>query len=335
VTLTSRPKDLETPGSKLNDPNIVLGQCPAMRAVHCMLERLQHSSVPLLIEGESGTGKDVVARTAHAISAVRTGPFVAVNCGAMDRSLARSELFGHRRGAFTGAIEARIGAFELADGGTLFLDEIGELPLDVQPLLLRALETDQVIRIGDNVERNVQVRLITATNRDLSFEVEAGRFRTDLFYRLNVVRLVLPPLRERVDDIEFLALRFATEFGLGPLSGEVLDALRSYHWPGNIRELRNALRGYAAVGVLQLREPSQRELSYVELMRRAIDVDKPYQAQKERLLSQFIDVYLSLLLDRTKGNQSEAARIAGLDRAYLNKMVSRLKRVGEGAARKS
>jgi len=305
-----------------------------MRQLFEILDRLQPSIVPLLIEGESGTGKDVVARSVHASSVLKDGPFVAVNCGAMDRALARSELFGHRRGAFTGAIEGRVGAFELANSGTLFLDEIGELPLDVQPLLLRALETEKVTRVGDTAEREVRVRLIAATNRDLSREVSAGRFRMDLFYRLNVVRLVLPPLRERVEDIELLALHFAREFEVAPLTKEILAALKSYHWPGNIRELRNVLRGYAAVGVLAFRDPAQRDSTYVDLVRRAIDIDKPYQEQKERLLSNFIDVYLSLLLDRTKGNQSEAARIAGLDRAYLNKMLSRLRRIGSDPDRR-
>ncbi|MDF3068492.1 MAG: Response regulator of zinc sigma-54-dependent two-component system [Polyangiaceae bacterium] len=305
----------------------ILGEAPLMRRLIVTLGRLRGSSVPLLLEGESGTGKEVVARAAHVSSSAPAAPFVAVNCAAMDRALARSELFGHRRGAFTGAIEARAGAFELAHGGTLFLDEINGLPLDVQPLLLRALETERVSRMGDSQERTVKVRLIAASNRPLAREVAEGRFRDDLFYRLNVVRLVLPPLRERGDDIPLLAQHFAKSFGMEPLAEETLDDLRSYAWPGNVRELRNVLRGYAAIGVLP-NLSSASELGYTELLRRVLDPEKPYHEQKERLLGEFIDVYLAMLLERTGGNQSEASRLSGLDRAHLNKMVTRLKRSG-------
>jgi DNA-binding NtrC family response regulator len=304
----------------------VLGRCDAMRKVFGMLHRLKGSAVPLLLEGESGTGKDVVARAVHAESSVAAGPFVAVNCGAIDRALARSELFGHRRGAFTGAVEARAGAFELAHGGTLFLDEIGELPLDVQPLLLRALETERVVRIGEAEERPVRVRLVAATHRDLFADVQAQRFRADLYYRLNVVRIALPPLRERRDDIELLARHFGQELGIQELGAELLGVLCSHHWPGNVRELRNVLRGYAAVGALSLNGNKPEQLPYAELLRRTLDLAQPYHQQKERLLSEFADAYLQLLLTHTGGNQSEAARIAGLDRAHLNKMVSRFKR---------
>ncbi|HEX7663884.1 MAG TPA: sigma-54-dependent Fis family transcriptional regulator, partial [Polyangiaceae bacterium] len=179
----------------------LLGRSPAMKRLFGTLFRLEGSLVPVLVQGESGVGKELVASALHERSKVASGPFVPVNCGALARELVLSELFGHKRGAFTGAHEARQGAFELADGGTLFLDEIGELPLDVQPVLLRTLETGEVRPVGSSAAKKVQVRLVAATNRDLAAEVAAGRFRQDLYYRLAVVKLVLPPLRTRLEDV--------------------------------------------------------------------------------------------------------------------------------------
>jgi MoxR-like ATPase len=209
----------------------VLGASSRMRKLFALLTRLESSVATVLVEGESGVGKEVVARAIHEGSPVSRGALVTLNCGAIPKELVASELFGHKRGAFTGAIDARKGAFEIADGGTLFLDEIGELPLDVQPMLLRALEAGEIRPIGEEQVRRVKVRVVAATNRDLASEVAAGRFRQDLFYRLAVVRIHVPPLRARPDDIELLANAFAREARLAEIPRAVMDDLVSRAWP--------------------------------------------------------------------------------------------------------
>jgi len=218
-----------------------------MRALFTLLRRLEASRAPVLIVGETGTGKELVARAIHEHSDARRGEFVAINCGAIPVELAQSELFGHQRGAFTGAFETRAGAFAQADRGTLFLDEIGELPLELQPLLLRALE-GSVAPVGSHLGRRVNVRVIAATNRDLVHAVEAGTFRRDLYHRLKVLTLHLPPLRERPDDITFLVARFCERAGITPPPALVLETWRAMPWPGNARELHNAVEAYAAIG---------------------------------------------------------------------------------------
>lgn len=210
------------------------------------IEQVANSSASVLIQGESGTGKELVARHLHELSG-RRGPFVAVNCGAFSESLVEAELFGHEAGAFTGAHRARTGWFEAANGGTLFLDEIGDLPLAMQVKLLRVLQEREVVRIGSRTPIPVDVRLVTATNVDLDRAIHAGHFRVDLFYRINVANLHIPPLRERVGDIEPLALHFARIYGerqginTPTISPQALSALRNYSWPGNIRELENVI----------------------------------------------------------------------------------------------
>jgi DNA-binding NtrC family response regulator len=300
----------------------LLGSSPAMRHVYGLLERLEGSLVTVLVNGESGTGKEVVARMLHDRSMVAAGPFVAVNCGALDRSLVRSELFGHARGAFTGAVDSRGGAFEAASNGTLFLDEIGELPLEMQPVLLRALETGTVQRVGETTERKVKVRLITATNRKLEELVHEGKFREDLYYRLLVVRLELPPLRERRGDIGMLVRGFAAELGAPRVPDEVIHQFESRPWPGNVRELKNAVRAYAALGSMPM--PTRGgEVGLEASLRASVDLSRPYAELKEALVERFQRVYLELLLAQTNGNQSEAARISGIERSYLNKMLKR------------
>lgn len=226
----------------------IVGDSPAMRSVIEQGRRLAPLPVPVLIHGETGVGKELFARAIHGTSRVAEGPFVAFNCGAVAREMLASELFGYVRGAFTGASsEGRVGRFELADGGTLCLDEVGELPLDLQPYLLRVLEEGVVYRVGDNLPRRVSVRLLAMTNRDLRAEVEAGRFRRDLYYRLNVMSLEIPPLRGRDGDVERLLEHFnlllAARHGLAPLTftPEAVALLRRYPWPGNVRELRNTV----------------------------------------------------------------------------------------------
>ena len=209
-----------------------------------LIARAAHSRHPVIITGESGTGKELVARALHAQGT--GGPFIALNCAALPENLLESELFGHEKGAFTGADRPKPGLFEAAHGGTLFLDEVAELPLALQPKLLRAIEQDEIRRVGATAPRSLQVRIIAATNRNLEDEIEAGRFRSDLFWRLNVLHLDLPPLRERREDVPLLAEHFLQhQDGLGPaphrFAPETLEMLQAYPWPGNVRELRNAV----------------------------------------------------------------------------------------------
>jgi DNA-binding NtrC family response regulator len=330
VELALEPDQQPSDHSPLRDVDhygALFGSSDAMRRLYALLERLEGSLVPVLLRGESGTGKEVVARLLHERSLVGKGPFVAVNCGLLDRTLARSELFGHARGSFTGATENHAGAFEAAANGTLFLDEIGELPLDVQPVLLRALELGVVQRVGETVERPIRVRLIAATNRKLDELVKAGKFREDLYYRLLVVQVELPPLRARAADIPALVRRFAAELGVHSIDDEVIAELTNRPWPGNVRELKNAVRAYLAVGSVA---PAMAASSPVldEALRESIDLSRPYSELKERVLERFQSLYLELLLARTGGNQSEAARVSGLDRSYLNRVI---KRLGDGA----
>jgi DNA-binding NtrC family response regulator len=301
----------------------IVGSSPQIRRLYAVLQRIESSLASVLISGESGTGKELVARAIHAHSAVASGPFVAVNCGALERPLVRSELFGHKRGAFTGAFENREGAFEAANGGTLFLDEIAELPAEVQPVFLRALELGKVTRLGENVDRPVNVRIVAATNRSLEAEMRAGRFREDLYFRLMVVPVSMPALRERPDDIGALAAHFAHAFGLGALPEHVLLELRSRTWPGNVRELKNAIQTYSVLGALPTRGTA-REAELDDWLHRLVDLDVPYAVQKEALLKNFLRVYLEALLAHTKGNKSLAARISRLERSYLNKVANQL-----------
>jgi two-component system response regulator AtoC len=230
------------------DPEpLLLGESERLREVRHVVERVAPTPATVLIAGESGTGKEIVARSLHRASAVRNGPFVKVNCAAIPDGLLESELFGYEKGAFTGATARKPGRFELADGGTLFLDEIGEMPLAAQPKLLRAIQEGRFYRVGGTETVSVSVRLVAATNKDLRAEVNAGRFREDLFYRLHVVPIELPPLRERSEDIPTLARLFLERFAAKlqrPVTGidpAAMDALRAHPWPGNIRELENAI----------------------------------------------------------------------------------------------
>ncbi len=229
----------------------IIGRDRTMREIYAILEKIAPTDTTVVIEGETGTGKEVVARTIHQQSRRRDGPFIVFDCGAVPENLIESELFGHEKGSFTGAISTRQGVFELANGGTVFLDELGELALDLQPKLLRVLEQREVKRIGSGRPTKVDVRIVAATNRDLEEEVRAGRFREDLFYRLTVVRLSLPPLRDRREDVELLARHFLAQgsFNKDPLGAkkvtafvpDVFERLRLYDWPGNVRELHNVV----------------------------------------------------------------------------------------------
>lgn len=251
---TSSVNTLVQPLGEMPPESVVFGRTDAMRNVRERLTKLASANVPVLIQGESGTGKDIIARMIHAASPWRTGPWVKVNCPAIPGTLLESELFGYEKGAFTGAHGVKPGRVEMAHRGTLFLDEISELDLALQSKLLQLLQDGQFCRIGAQEDKKVEVRVVCATNRKLEQEIESGTFRSDLFYRINVVNLYLPPLRERAADIPDLIAYFLEYHNrkyncrAKPLSNEMMNVLRKYHWPGNVRELENLIKRYVILG---------------------------------------------------------------------------------------
>ena len=309
------------------------GRSLVMRQLFGMLERVAVSDTTILVEGESGTGKELVAR-----EIVRRGPrshkpFQIVDCSAIAPNLIESELFGHVRGAFTGADRARAGAFEGAQGGTVFLDEIGEMPLEMQPKLLRALEAREIRRVGENEARKIDVRVIAATNRNLEREVNQGRFREDLYFRLSVIGLRLPPLRERLEDLPILINAFLESMDAahaGPLfTPELLQRLATHGWPGNVRELRNYVERVVVLEDPNFASvPSQRRLATAPQNGEpqsgtAINIEEPFKVAKERLVTDFERAYLERLMAWADGNVSRAARKAKIDRMYLHRLLSR------------
>jgi DNA-binding NtrC family response regulator len=302
----------------------MIGSSRAMRSLFAVLEKTSPSNATILIIGETGTGKELVAQAVHQNSPRTGGPFIVVDCGAIPHNLVESELFGHKRGAFTDAHSDRSGAFEAANGGTLFLDEIGELPIDLQPKLLRAVESRSIQRIGETQRRDVDVRVIAATNRDLSHEVSEGRFRQDLFFRLAVVSVSLPPLRERGDDVVLLARHMMKQLGhedAFDLTPEVQQALLAYSWPGNVRELRNALERAIHLGAEHAIPMVGTPRSGEQPVQDAPDL--PFKEAKERIVSTFERAYLERLMSRHSNNISAAARDAGIDRNYLYRLLKK------------
>jgi DNA-binding NtrC family response regulator len=301
------------------------GVSPAMRAVFAMLARAAESDATVLLEGETGTGKSQAAQSVHRKSARSEGPFVIVDCGAVLGNLLESELFGHEKGSFTGATDRRIGAFEEASGGTLFLDEVGELPLDLQPKLLRVLEAREVRRVGANIYKPVDVRVIAATNRDLRADVNAGRFRADLYFRLAVVTISMPPLRQRPEDIPALAeeilasLRASKEDAELLRSPEFLTQIRQAVWSGNVRELRNYLERCI---VLRTIDPASEGAASTE-EGFTVDPSAPYASERERSIADFERRYFRALLRLHDGKVARAASAAGMDRAYLYRLLRR------------
>jgi two-component system response regulator GlrR len=306
-----------------------LGQSQAMRRVFGILERVAPTDATVVLLGETGTGKEVLAHAIHTASRRTSQPFVVVDCSAISPQLIESELFGHTRGAFTGAVSHREGAFLQANGGTLFLDELGELPLDMQPKLLRALESGTVKRVGEDQPRRTQVRVIAATNRDLQEEVRAGRFRRDLYFRLAVMTVRLPPLRERPEDVPLLIRHFLHELGAPdfPLSESLLQQLRSYAWPGNVRELRNVIGRMLAGGEVELSSEAPGSISVVaggsELKH------LPFKEAKERVFEAFTREYLVALFRECDGNISQMARTAGINRNHVQRLLDRYGLRGE------
>jgi len=323
ITLELDPASFHQPTGFTGDRYMgMLGVSASMRHLFGLLERLRGAMITVLIEGESGVGKELVARAIHNGSQVADGPFIALNCGALTRDLVSSELFGHLRGAFTGASGSRKGAFVAAEGGTLFLDEVGELPLEIQPALLRALEVGEIRAVGSDTHRSVKTRVLAATHRDLSKDVAAGRFRQDLYYRLAVIKLPVPSLTSRTDDIPLLATHFASELGAAPLSPEVHAALQSRGWPGNVRELRNVVHAYTVLGSLPEAQGESVDSLNASIERFAATA-APYAELKEELVARFTRAYVDALMARAGGNQTAAAKMAGLDRSYLGRLASK------------
>lgn len=305
----------------------IIGRSVRMQQVFDLISNAAASDAPVIILGESGTGKELVAGAVHALNSRREGPMVKVNCAALTESLLESELFGHVKGAFTGAVAARQGRFEAAHGGSIFLDEIGDISPATQVKLLRVLEEKVIERVGDNTSRPVDVRIITATNRDLPQMVQDGLFRQDLYYRIKVIPVHLPPLRERPEDIPLLAETFFQRIQLKSgkntiqgISPEAMEMLQSYHWPGNIRELRSALE-FAFVSCSEaLIQPVHIQPS-LDRMRTA----GTHQQSGESLQGRDQKQELVHALRRSRGNQTQAARILGISRVTV---WNRIKRYG-------
>jgi transcriptional regulator with GAF, ATPase, and Fis domain len=288
----------------------IIGTCPSMQEVFKKVSKIANTDIAVLITGETGTGKELIAREVHQRSGRSRGPFVTINCGAIPENLLESELFGHVKGAFTGAVANKPGKFQVADGGTLFLDEIGEMPLQLQVKLLRALQDKTVVRVGDTRPETVDIRILAATNRDLEAEINAGRFREDLYWRLNVVNVHLPPLRERGEDVMTIAKyfmnRFINEFDskVKGFSPNAVIAIRKYPWPGNIRQLENHLKKAVVLAEKALVGPEDLGLS-PEVLPPIL----PLAEAKERFQRQYINEVLEL----NNGNRTKTARDLGVD----------------------
>jgi transcriptional regulator with GAF, ATPase, and Fis domain len=305
-----------------------------MRRVFYLSETYAPTDATVMITGETGTGKEILAEEIHNHSPRKDKPFIVIDCAALAKDLIESELFGHTKGAFTGAASDRAGAFEHASGGTVFLDEIGDLSPELQPKLLRVLEKREIRRVGTNTIQKIDVRIICATNRRMDTEVNEGRFREDLFYRLSVVPIELPPLRRRREDVPLLTRKFISE-----LHGEdalkeladfdaTMDVLKRHEWPGNVRELRNLvelafysgrrpidLSSFLSLGHFSrpVRKSSESEVN--------VSADRPFKDVKNELITEFEKGYIQDLLNRNANNVSKSAREAGIERAYLQRLI--------------
>jgi two-component system NtrC family response regulator/two-component system response regulator AtoC len=324
--------------SRHQPPLEIIGNSPVMREIVRMVKKIAPTSKPVLLQGESGTGKEVVARSIQQNSDLCDRPFVTINCAALPENLVESELFGHTKGSFTGATTDKPGLFEIADGGTLFIDEVGELPLSLQPKLLRVLEDGSMRRIGSHKERHVKVRLIAATNRDLAEEVKAGGFREDLYYRINVLSLQLPPLRARTGDVDLLIDHFLPpEFQIEPAARA---AMNQYSWPGNIRQLINAIQRATVLADSQditiddlpleitddrlahrtLSDSARAEDLATDSSASALSISLAAGSQK---LDDIAKAHVLAVLQRENGNKAKAARVLGIHRRKLYRLLER------------
>jgi two-component system response regulator GlrR len=300
-----------------------------MRRLLGQLARIGASDSTLLIDGETGTGKTAVAEAIHAHGKRRERPFVVVDCGALPAALLEAELFGHEKGAFTGAQTRRVGAFEAAAGGTVFLDEIGELPLELQPKLLRVLESRRIKRLGSNDDVAIDVRVIAASHRDLPAAVAQGQFRADLYYRLAVATLRVPALRERPDDLPALVDHFLATLDAPPeirrfwSTVDMRRRLAAAPWPGNVRELRNAIERSLVMELDEVPVASAAPVAATMIAEAAADGVLPYAEARQRALAMFERDYVAELLVAADGCISQAARLAGLNRTYVHRLVAR------------
>jgi len=315
----------------------IIGKSRKMQEVFELIENVAPTSSTILILGESGTGKELVARAIHNRSLRKNKPFVVINCSALPENLLESELFGHRRGSFTGAIADKRGLFEEADGGTIFLDEIGEITPAIQVKLLRVLQEGEIRMVGDNQNRHVDVRVVAATNKDLTKLVNESKFREDLYYRLNVIALTLPPLRDRVEDIPFLSYHFLKKYAqkvgkkISSFSPETLEVLQRYEWIGNVRELENVIE--RAVVLASGDSIGSRDLpprvvgdSFFALGSHVVENDLSslsYQDAKERAFQAFNKAYIGSVMRQVKGNISLAAAKSGMDRSNFKKILKK------------
>lgn len=311
----------------------IIGKSPPMQAVYEMIRHVSSSQSNVLIQGESGTGKELVARTIHRSGPRRSKPFVVINCSAMPETLLESELFGHTKGSFTGAIANKEGLFKIANGGTVFLDEIGEIPLAVQVKLLRVLQEGEIRPLGDTESRYVNVRVIAATNKDLQELTSQGKFREDLYYRLNVIGITLPPMRDRPEDIPLLAYHFLKKISkkmkkeVDKISVDVLQALQNYSWLGNVREIENVIERAVVLAtgetiVAKNLPPKILSTSFYALPDSDGDLSElAYKAAKKRALNIFNRSYIINLLEKTGGNITAASEKAGMDRSNFKKII--------------
>ncbi|MBF0105197.1 MAG: sigma 54-interacting transcriptional regulator [Deltaproteobacteria bacterium] len=317
----------------------MVGKSRKMRQIFGVLGRISPTQATVIIEGETGTGKELVAQAIHDNSTRKDKPFITFDCSSVAPNLIESELFGHTKGSFTGAIKDRIGAFEAANGGTIFLDEIGELNKDLQPKLLRALEQREIKRVGSTKTVKLDVRVISATNRNLKEEVKVGNFREDLYYRLSVVKIQVPPLRERLEDIPVIVEKVLSvarfnktddgKFYVTRVEDDALKMLQRYQWPGNVRELTNIIErsvSFSENGVIRgqhlqyvFSEADSGEEATVRL--EGVEMDKPFKEAKQAVVESFEKEYLQELLERNKGNVSRASREAKIDRKHLRNLL--------------
>ena len=322
------------PSKKTRFVNLIGGSM-AMRKIYTIIEKIAPTDVTVIIEGESGTGKELVASAIHEKSKRSRKPFVVFDCSAVAENLIESELFGHEKGAFTGATGLRQGAFELADSGTVFMDEIGELNIDLQPKLLRVLESRMIRRVGGDRPMSIDVRVIAATNRHLESEVKKGNFREDLFYRLNVVPIYLPPLRKRKEDIPMILDYFIELHNEGNpnqkvegISSGAMELLLSYDWPGNVRELKNTIsRAISFLEGNQITPEDIPERVRVPVAKAELDIhdDLGFKDAKEQWVASFEKQYLEEILKRNGYNISAAAKEAGIDRKSVQRLVRKYK----------